>query len=128
MYWKKSRKVGIKTRWIVATKNVSQDEKENANETVVKIGGQTEVDISPEDTAKDADDLSEEASTGDTDAGSECQVGLEGCTFACLPCGSSKAHEPRSRMWTERHVLSERRRWIVISYYLINFFFLSGFA
>ena len=113
---------------IVATKDVSQDEKENANETVVEIGRQTEVDISPEDTAKDVDDLSEEASTGDADVGSECQVGLEGCTFACLPCGSSKAHEPRPRMWMERHVLSERRRWIVISYYLISFFFLSRLA
>ena len=69
--------------------------KKMAMRTVVKIGRQTEIDISPEDTAKDVDDLSEEASTGDADAGSECQVGLEGCTFSCLPCGSSKAHEPR---------------------------------
>ena len=113
---------------VAATKNVTQDEKENASETAVKIGSHTEVDISQEDSAKDVDDLSEEASTGDADAGSECQVGLEGCTFACLPCGSSKAHEPRPRMWMERHVLSERRRWTVISYYLISFFFLSGLA
>ena len=101
---------------VVATKNVNQDEKENANETVVTSGGQTDVDVSAEDTAKDVDDLSVESSTGDADAGSECQVGLEGCTFACVLCGSSKAHEPRPSMWMERHVLSEHCRWILISY------------
>ena len=109
-----------------STKNVSEDEKENANEAVVIIGGQTEAVITAENTAKD--DLSEETSTGDAEAGSECQVGPKGCTFACVPRGSSKAHEPRLRMWMERHVLSEQSRWIVISYYRINFFFLTVLA
>ena len=36
----------------------------------------------------------------DVDSGSECQVGLEGCTFACLHCGTSIVRQP-SCMWMD---------------------------